>query len=272
MKSRSKECETVREQNGQEILKKIEKAAKEKCKGIPSIYLVVEEGVDSKEFTDSYENILRENGMYPIRGNATELRLVFPRNGTENLYKQFFSSPRLISFVQNKYYGVFEISFEEWHGKELLNDQEFMNLLTFIDDNRENIYFVFKVENRYLNKDELKKVLNNHINLEEVHLKSNNIEKAAVYVRSILEERGYQFPSDAEEALRKIVEERMKVNSSAYMGDQFLKQIANNIHYELCVEKDYPEEIVFVTCEMLKEIEDKIFIPSDVSTNVKMGF
>ena len=260
-----------------DVLKKIEKAAKNNrystSKSIPSIFLVGDIGVGRTEFACNYEKLLASNKVYTVRGTGTYVELVFPANGSERDYQRFFRSPGLVASIQNKFYGVFAISFEEWKGKELIESEVFNYLLTFIDNNRDNIYFVFMVTSDFLAREELRKILNNHINLAEVFIEKPSMSRATDFIISSLNSDGISFDQSGKKALSTLLSNKLDMDSSSFSGYRSLTQISKSILFELSSEDVMGKEGLEVTEYMLHRIEDRISTPESVDEKANaIGF
>ena len=260
-----------------EVLCKIERAAKGSLgsykKSIPSILLVGDVGVGRSEFAKEYERILKSNHVYTIRGTNTFLDLAFPRDGEEINYRKFFRSPGIAASIQNRFYGVFAISFEEWKGHDLLDSPRFEELLRFIDNNKDNIFYVFEVTSGFEAKDELKSVLNNHINLAEACLKQPDIQMAAEYIQDCMESDGLVLDSSGEKELRELLNRRLNIGAPGFAGYNTLRQISKSILFELLTDESQKSGQMEVTDNMLRNIESRIITPGDISTRKQtMGF
>lgn len=90
---------------------------------VKDILLVSPSCKELSKIAKCYERIITSNGVYPVRGVRTYMELVYPASGKDSDLKAFFASPRLAAATQNKFTGVFLISFEQWNGaNELIMD------------------------------------------------------------------------------------------------------------------------------------------------------
>ncbi len=251
-----------------EVLEKIEYAAKMNKgsfkKSIPSVFLESDKGTGSSFFAHVYERILATNHVYMVRGTKTFLELVFPRNGKEKDYQRFFQSPKTVASIQNKFFGVFAISFEEWEGKELIESEEFEALLTFIDNNKNNIFFVFQVTREFKAKEELKRVLNNHINLVEAHLGYMDYDIATDYILKYLGNDGISFSVKGKAELKKFLHRKLDLESQNFVGYHSLEQVARSIQFELLSEDLTKDQSLQVSEYMLRNIESRVITPETV--------
>ena len=259
------------------VLEKIEYAAKINQgsfkKSIPSVFLEGDKGVGSSGFAYAYERILATNHVYMVRGSKTFLELVFPKNGNEKDYQRFFQSPKMVASIQNQFYGVFAISFEEWDGKDLIESEPFKALLTFIDNNKNNIFFVFQVTSEFKAKEELRKTLCNHVNLVEAHLGYIDVDKAVDYIQTYLQNDGIIFSANGKKELKNFLNEKVNLESHNFAGYHSLQQIARSIQFELLAEDMVLGKNMQVSDYMLRNIESRITAPETVELKSRtMGF
>lgn len=259
------------------VLEKIEYVAKinkgSLKKSIPSVFLEGDKGAGSSRFAYVYERILAINHVYMVRGSKTFLELVFPKNGNEKDYQRFFQSPKTVASIQNRFYGVFAISFEEWDGKDLIESEQFKALLTFIDNNRDNIFFVFQVTSGFKEKEELRKILNNHINLVEAHLGYMDLDMAADYIQKCLENDGIRFSVNGKKEFKRFLHRKLNMESRDFAGYHSLQQIARSLQFELLSEGIMADKSMQVSDYMLRNIEGRVIAPETVETKSHtMGF
>lgn len=259
------------------VLKQIEQVAKSAVgsskDSIPSIFLRGNRGSGNSKFAYAYEKILATNHVYSIRGAKTFLELVFPRNGSNEDYQRFFQSPKIVASFQNQFYGVFAISFEEWDGNDLLISEHFRSLLTFIDNNRNNIFFVFQVAKEFKAQEELKTILNNHLNIVEVHLDYLDVTESIHYVKKILEDNGLKFSNKGNREFERLLREKLNIDAHDFAGYHSLQQIARNIQYELLIEDISLDDLSNVSDHMIRNIKDRVNTPTLIELdNRVMGF
>ncbi len=256
------------------LLNKIDKSINQNHTGavntIPSIMIVGDNIKMNEDFSKWYEKILLKNDVYPIHGNKTYLSLVFPKNGSEKDYRRLYLSPQIVSCVQNKFYGILEISFEEFDGKDLLNSEEFSRLLSYIDENKETIIFVFSVTSKFKETNALKELLSNHLLIESLRLEIINPENATLYVKTVLKNNGLVFRPEASLELKNIIDTKLNVNSPEFNGYSSLDIIANNLMYEL--KPKISQQSGRVTKDMMEEAGRKIYMPTHVDSKRKIGF
>lgn len=259
------------------VLEKIECAAKTNQssfkKSIPSVFLEGDKGSGCSGFAHVYERILATNHVYTVRGSKTFLELVFPKKGDEKDYQRFFQSPKMVASIQNQFYGVFAISFEEWDGIELIESEPFKELLTFIDNNKNNIFYIFQVTSEFKVKEELRKTLNNHINLVEAHLGYMDHDMAADYIQSYLQKDGISFSVNGRKELKKFLYKKVDMESPSFAGYHSLQQIARSIQFEILSEQLISGKSKQISDFMFRNIEDRVFVPETVEVKSHiMGF
>lgn len=259
------------------VFERIEQAAKVSRdsfkKAIPSVFLVGNKGAGSSCFANMYEYILASNHVYRVRGAKTFLELVFPKDGSEIDYQRFYQSPKIVASLQNRFYGVFAISLEEWEGKDLLESNQFRALLDFVDNNKDTIFFVFQITNTFKAKEELKRTLNNHINMIEVQLGYPDSEMAVEYIRTYLKREGIEFSEEGRKALSQFLQKRVNMNSTTFAGYHSLQQIAKSIQFELLTEDLAENKRMHISEDILRNIESRVIIPEPIESKSRsIGF
>lgn len=263
------------------VLERVEKAAKSNMAtikaAIPSLFLVGDKGVGTSTYVRAYDEILSSNNVYLLRGNSTLIELVFPGIGnTEKELERFFQSPTIVATQknkQNRFYGTFAINLERWEGKDLIESDCFKSLLDFIDNNKDAIYFVFQVSESFEAKEELRLILNNHVNTMEVHLTCPDIEEATAYIMRCLEVEGIHINPVGKKELSKLICRKLDVESTSYLGFHSLAQIAKSIQFELVSADLLGPESMMISGYMIKAIADKIIMPLAVQDkNKRVGF
>lgn len=272
----AKKKNVTNETNTIHVLEKVSGAIKnseyEMSGAVPSIFLIGERGSGITKFSKEYEKILFENHVYKIRSEKTFLELVFPAEGSEMDYQRFLQSPKILASLQNEYHGVFAISFHEWKGKELLSNRYFKTLINYIDNNKDNIYFVFHVTPTFEAIDELRVVLSHHVNLISAELERPDKVGAASFVLRELEDAGMEFSEEGKEELREFVANGLDVDSSSFAGYKTLKQMSRSFYFELTLENARSTDMS-VTVDTLKSVENRISFPKDVVvSSSRVGF
>lgn len=182
-----------------------------------------------------YERIITTNMVYPIRGSRTYLELAFPFLGKDSEYKEFFASPKLVAATQNVFTGVFLISFEQWKGaSELIRDIVFQDLVNFINNNKNNISFVFHVTPDFSDANVLYNELEKYINLCLLEHSFPDINLAILFIEKKLEESGIKFSAEGKKEIKKLLEDKISIISNSYHGYETLEKLAANIKFELC--------------------------------------
>ncbi len=256
---------------GQEILRKIESVAKSGCKElkktIPNISLLCERGEDVKAFNKRYESIITENHIFSVRGAQTYLELKFPNSDIERDYQLFFQSPKILAGLQNCFYGVFAISFEEWEGQDLIKSDRLNRLLDFISSNADNIYFIFEIPNDLASKEELINILKKRIYVEMVELNPIGVNRTRNHIKRFFDEYGIELEEDAICYLEQEIEEIELIDSKN--GLKLLGIATENILFELCYKYGLKKGDQ-VSVHMLKELDNILVYNKE--TEHRIGF
>ncbi|MBQ3545482.1 MAG: hypothetical protein IJA34_10950 [Lachnospiraceae bacterium] len=228
-----------------------------------------------------YERIITTNKVYPIRGSKTYLELAYPAYAKYEDYMEFFASPRLVAATQDKYTGVFLISFEQWKSaNEFIRDMAFDKLIKFIEDNKTNISFVFHVIPEFQNSEILYKELSKHTVSNPCYIEHSfpDMEHAIEFVEIQLKESGIAFTGAGKREMKKLVENKINISSNGYRGYSTLEKLVSNLQFELCASigksttRDIKKQIV-IDKEELKMIAGNIDIPDENETyHRKLGF
>ena len=165
-----------------------------------------------------------------VKGSSTFISLVFPKDN-ESDEKRFFASPQELASTQNRFYGTMLISFEEFDGDDLIDSQSFRNLLAFIESNKRNIHFVFRVTPEFSETDRLVAELRRIINAEQVYLKKPSIDKGYAYVISRLTEQGLLVDEEARNCIRDKTLPDL-INRRSYRGYQSLDVFLDRLRLE----------------------------------------
>ena len=227
-----------------------------------------------------YEDVISGYGVYPFRGVGTYLELAFPAGGTEQDYKEFFASPRRVAATQNRFSGVFLVSFEQWKSaNDLIRDTNFKSLLKFIEANKNNISFVFHVTPEFRDAKDLLNELSSHINLVYLeHFLPDRLQ-ALEYIKSQLKAADIDLTQDALEEIDRLVDEKIDLSSKNYHGYKTLERLSKRLLFELYDKRDVNSvdrsgtNAVEVSGEEIAEVSAKIDVQvgSDLHTH-KIGF
>lgn len=204
-------------------------------KSVPSLFVVADAGTGITTYCKAYSEIIDASGLYKIKCSKTYIELVFPPVGAvDKDRKRFFQSAKLAASITNKYYGTFVISLSEWKGQDLLKDDSFVQLLEFIDANKDNICFCFHVLPAFSAKNELRKIIFEHINVIDVVLDMPNVDKSTEYVVRGLEKFGYRMKTKAISELKESVVSDI-VNGERFAGYRTLNQITRRLCFEMAL-------------------------------------
>ena len=266
-------------EGAKEVLRRIYKVASSENvyvkETVKNIFVTCPEGAGLSEYARAYEKIIIENEVYRVKGKCTYLELAFPRIGGELEYRKFFDSPRLVAATINNFVGVFLISFEQWSGySELMREKYFKELLQFIDDNKNNISFVFHVMPEFSEKDRLVDLLNSHVNILKVDLKKPDAQEATEYIKDELKNMNIKFDSCAKKSLEEFILTNVDIESKAYVGYSTLDRLAKDVSFEIFCKLEANEDgMMFVDKMIMTELLDDIkFTLNGYETQVKFGF
>lgn len=198
---------------------------------LPSVFVVAEPGCGTSSFGKAYAQILDESPLLQIRGTETFLELVFPKDNPQD-ERLFFSSPQRAVSVRNRFYGTMLVSFAEYSGQELLKSDGFQRMLEFIEQNKNNIHFMFHVLPEFTAKKQLLAKLQEHINMIEVELDKPGLDRASTYVISVLKEAGIQITPACRKRLKERVLEPV-IAMGTYSGYRTLNNLVLGIRYEV---------------------------------------
>lgn len=225
---------------------------------VKSLFVICPSGAGVSDYAKLYEEILDKNGVYKMKGKVSYLELSFPKMSSDAEYDKFFQSPNIAAATLNSYIGVWLISFEQWKGfSELRRERAFLKLIRYIEENKKNTFFVFHVLPGFDRYDELRSVLNGHINLLSVVLENPNIETATEYVESSLSKVGITLENSAKETLGEIISARINLESEAFQGKKTLDRFTDNLIFEMTAETELVDELL-VDDSMINRVSDKI--------------
>ena len=161
---------------------------------VPNLLLVSPSGAGTTEYGKVYSRIIDENHIYDIRGLSTFLELDFPCDDSPREYNLFFSSPRVAASTQNNFYGTFLLSFSRFEGRDLFTNPYFDTLLEFVEQNRDNMHFIFHVLPEFTEKEKLEMSLNRILHMVRVEFDHPNLEMSTEYVWTRLADVGISLP------------------------------------------------------------------------------
>ena len=204
-------------------------------KAVKDVFIISPLCKELEKITKCYERIIISKGVYPMRGSRTYLELAFPVSGKDADYKAFFSSPKLAAGTQNKYSGVFVISFELWKSsRDLMRDAAFDELIKYIDETKKDgISFVFHCTPEFKEPDLLKAELEKHLNLITLVHTYPDIERATEFVVKRLAKAGFMLDKPAKKEIKCILNEKIDFKSGGYRGYDTLEKLVSNLLFEL---------------------------------------
>lgn len=258
--------------DAKETLKTVHKIANSQNKrirdSVPSLFVVAEQGSGLSTYGKTYSRILEDSPLLQTHGLCTFLELTFPKNDLRE-EKLFFSSPQRIATTTNRFYGTMLISLEEYSGLDLMKCSSFKALLEFVERNKKNIHFVFRVTPDFSAKKQLTTKLMEYINIVEVDLLRPNLETGYKYIIRALNEWGYSIDKTAQKYLRERLLAEI-ISGKEYQGYRSLNSLIDKIVYDVAVFNT--DEDMVVTHDILCKIswghEERINV-SEVS---RIGF
>ena len=198
---------------------------------VPNLLLVSPSGAGTTEYGKVYSRIIDENHIYDIRGLSTFLELDFPCDDSPREYNLFFSSPRVAASTQNNFYGTFLLSFSRFEGRDLFTNPYFDTLLEFVEQNRDNMHFIFHVLPEFTEKEKLQMSLNRILHMVRGEFDHPNLEMSTEYVWTRLADVGISLPNTYKEKFKTALSGWME--QTEFDGYGSLELIAKRMQYEL---------------------------------------
>ena len=232
---------------------------------VPNLLLVSPSGAGTTEYGKVYSRIIDENHIYDIRGLSTFLELDFPCDDSPRKYNLFFSSPRVVASTQNNFYGTFLLSFSRFEGRDLFTNPYFDTLLEFIEQNRDNMQFIFHVRPEFTEKEKLEMSLNRILHMVRVEFDHPNLEMSTEYVWTRLADVGISLPNTYKEKFKTALSGWLE--QTEFDGYSSLELIARRIQYEL-----FLVGIGNVDMECFEKTVDKALPDIKLSEGNSVGF
>ena len=232
---------------------------------VPNLLLVSPSGAGTTEYGKVYSRIIDENHIYDIRGLSTFLELDFPCDDSPREYNLFFSSPRVAASTQNNFYGTFLLSFSRFEGRDLFTNPYFDTLLEFVEQNRDNMHFIFHVLPEFTEKEKLEMSLNRILHMVRVEFDHPNLEMSTEYVWTRLADVGISLPDTYKEKFKMALSGWLE--QTEFDGYSSLELIARRIQYEL-----FLVGIGNVDMECFEKTVDKALSDIKVSEGNSVGF
>ncbi len=225
---------------------------------VPSLLVVCDAFSVASEIGREYSNILDQEGYFPGRGRETYCALVFPKDNEKD-EKLFFASPRRIAAIRNRFYGTMVISLEEFDGSDLINSNSFKNLMTFIEDNTDNIQFVIYVKTSFSMKRQLFTSLSAITPFKLVYV-STSKDRIDV-IRDEFNQRGY-FCDDA--VMNRVSSILDKIDAENELS---VKALMSRIDYEMSI-----SDGMNVIQDVVSKIEQEYSDTNISDGGIVMGF
>ena len=240
---------------------------------VKDLFIISPHDVNLSKFARVYESIIVGNKIYRMFGKTTYLELAFPKNASPRELEEFYNSPKLAAATTNDYTGVFLISFEQWNSyQELVRDSSFNGLVKFIENNKQNISYIFHVMPDFSNAERLFLHLSNYINLLEVELRMPNLEDAIEYIEKILQKANISL-MNSECKLKELLLNGIDNGESPHFSYTELDQLAANIVFELvCSCETQANGTWMLDDKTMDKLTDTLSICGGKETYTKIGF
>ena len=233
---------------------------------IPSLIITTDDGYSLTGLGKIYGNIVEKS--FRVKGKISFLELVFPKDNPRD-ESLFYASPQRVVSTRNKFYGTMLISFEEFKGSDLLYSESFINLMDYIEKNKENIRFIFHILPDFTMKKQLVSKLCEQLNVIEVVLEKPQNEMAYEYVMNGLKEQTLKVDNEAGELFKRILSRDIEQDN--YCGYKTLNKVINKISYEMLILKNNPEGTI--TSEVIERLGWKLAEEISFSkTENRIGF
>lgn len=257
MKNNSNINNSIIDKSAQNVLNMIDRMAnsddERKRKSIPSLIIITDDGYEMTAFGKKYGKIIETSKLFDVKGLKTFLELVFPKDNPRD-ESLFYSSPQRVASIRNRFYGTMLISFEEFKGSDLLQSESFKNLLGFIEENKENIRFIFRVLPGFTMKKQLATKLGENLNILEVVIEKPQNEVAYGYVLRELKELNYRVDEANVELLKQTLSQIIRQEN--YCGYKTLNNVIKKINYEMMISENSNDGII--TSETIEKLGWKL--------------
>lgn len=238
-----------------------------------SVSLLIEagEGCGASSYSEAYSAIVDNSFGYANTGNETYLELVFPKNNEAD-EKLFYASPKRLATSSNRFYGTMLISFKEFSGADLIKSCSFNRLLSFVEENKDNIHFVFHILPEFNAKGRLISKLREVTNVEAVTLGNPGIDEAYKYTISRISETKTDIEDDALGFLKTTCIPKV-IKSKSFKGFKSFDSFADRIYYEAARESRNGE--IILTHKLLENVivkYDECLADESAAVNDGFGF
>ena len=248
-------------EKAEDVLNEINQALSKGLKGevkVPSLFIVCEDYNAASDLAKRYSTVLDEAEYFSDRGRGTYCNLVFPKENEKD-EKLFFASPRRVAVTRNRFYGTMSISLQEFDGSDLIKSNSFKNLMTFIEENSDNIQYVIHVKPGFSMKRQLFTSLSAIIPFKLIYASTNKDRSDAI--RDEFNKRGYFCDDAVMASVNSILDKIDTLNGSS------VKALMSRIDYEMSI-----SDGMNVIQEVVSKIEHE-YSDSNISDGgIMMGF
>jgi len=245
----------------EEVLNEITRVLSRGAKGevkVPSLFIVCEDCNAASDLAKRYSTALDEAEYFPERGRGTFCDLVFPKENEKD-EKLFFASSRRVAATRNRFYGTMGISLQEFEGSDLINSSSFKNLVTFIEDNANNIQYVVHVKPSFSMKRQLFASLSAITSFKLIYA-STDKDRGDV-IRAEFNRRGYICDDSVMTSINSILDQIEADNESS------VNALMARIDYEMSI-----SDGMNVIQEVVSMIEQEYSDSSISDGGIMMGF
>lgn len=239
-------------------------------KNIPNLLLIAEDGAGVTTLAKGICKYMMQNHVFRTYGKQTYLELKLPVPGNDRtLLDKFFASARIVAVTQNRFYGVFLVDLSDWEGKDLLvhNVNIWDRLMNFVEVNRENIYFCFRINPDFKETQLLENELRKHLPLRNIILNSPEISHGEEFIYKKLMSDGLILSPDAKNELHRLLAQ----SDFHEKGYRSLELLVQELEYHLLMKLENDELIKEITGEMIQRLE-AIFVTQKEPPVTKIGY
>lgn len=213
---------------------------------LPHLFISAPDGAGTTTLGKAISQELEKNHYFKIHGQTTFLELSLPKPESQSdasMLDKFFASPRIAAGTQNKFYGLFLVDLSAWRGKDLMISTVIEKLMNFVKENRNNIYFCFRVKPDFEEKEKLIRELKKYLSVRTIELKSLNYSQVEQFICDCMETDGLILPMDSKEELHKLLQETYLLNREDSLGYYSIELFVKELEYQLLTElKETSEE------------------------------
>lgn len=245
-------------------------------KTIPNLIMVAPDGAGTTTLGKEIAKVMEENYFFRTRGNDVYLELTLPKpdySMDKDLLDKFFASPRIAAGTQNKFYGVFLIDLSAWDSKELMIYQPavWKRVTNFVKDNKNNIYFCFRIKPDFAESEKLEKELKKFLPIRTIEVKALTPKQSVQYICESMKRDGVVLSSTAKEALQKALLESGMLEQDKFLGYHSLELLVRELEYRLIT--GWEEKKSTVSAKQIQQVMESILPKQETkSTRTSFGF